>query len=120
MSTVQRIGTHATTLLQGAHCALRLSKWYVQYNVWCPETKRPPPLAVSLLLARQKCLWALVTVAPGRRRITRRFIGGKLTMGGKPSLGHTNKLLERFPRQKKAAIVSEVVSREQLLNIAET
>ena len=60
-----------------------LSKRYVLYT-GSPETKRPP-LAVSLL-ARQECRRALVTVAPGRQRITGDFIGGKLTIGGKPSV----------------------------------
>lgn len=56
MSTVQCIGTHATIPLQGAHCALRLSKWYVLYSASALKQKkpRPPPLAVSLLLEGQK------------------------------------------------------------------
>lgn len=65
---------------QGPHCALRLSKWYVRYSVGALKQNASQPA----FRERQKCLSALVTVEPGRRRIRPCFIGGKLTIAGKP------------------------------------
>lgn len=46
----QLVGTNATTLLQGSHCALRLSKCHVL----CPGTKTPTSISSQLALNQTK------------------------------------------------------------------
>jgi len=71
-------------------------------TVLVPRNKTPTSISSQLAFREtKKLLWALVTVAPKRRRITWNFIGGELTMGGKPLPGQTSEFVLRFPRKNK-------------------